>query len=553
MKSILQKTLLSIVCLLCSIGAMAHDFEVDGLYYKITDDNIKTVALTYYGDLHYNVTDKNRYKGSVVIPESVTYEGTTYSVTSIDERTFNDCLELTSVTIPESITKIGAFAFSYCVKLTEVIIPNSVILIENSAFQYCKGMTSLIIGDNVTLIDSWAFDYCQNLTSVTIGSKVTLINEYAFRRCMSLTSITIPSSVTTINNEAFNKCKSLKNVIIADGEETLYLGHNNYDSSNKTGEGLFSDCPIENLYLGRNLSYYDTGDYSPFYNITTLKSVTFGGGFTWIKINLLRSCTGLTEITIPNNIREIGSRALEYCTNLTEITCLATTPINITGLYDPFNGIDKSIPVYVPAGSIEAYKKALSWKEFNNYQGLKANATTNKVYYLDFSNEWDVNEGTLHAIFTNANTGIEITIKGEIVNSSAIFHLAEGNSYATTGVENALYTHVEFTLTNPQAVTRSGETTLTTGALYLADADKYIYNLANKEWIGVNQATDIEETVTESAIEVRGDVVTALGDIYIYNMSGVMVAYGYNEVNISDLAQGVYIILTAQGATKIVL
>ncbi|MBR4989391.1 MAG: leucine-rich repeat domain-containing protein [Bacteroidaceae bacterium] len=122
----------------------------------------------------------------------------------------------------------------------------------------------------VTSIGESAFFYCSGLTSITIPNSVTSIGYGAFSYCSGLTSITIPNCVTSIGNDAFYYCTSLKELRIEDGAETLSLGYDNYD------EGLFYDCPIMILYLGRNFSYrtgYDCG-YSPFYKIKSLKSVT---------------------------------------------------------------------------------------------------------------------------------------------------------------------------------------------------------------------------------------------------------------------------------------
>ena len=96
------KSLLTACLLLCVAAVSAHDFEVDGIYYNITDATNKTVEVT-------SGTDK--YIGSVVIPESVTY-GKTYSVTSIGEYAFCNCSGLTSVVIGNSVTSIGDYAFN---------------------------------------------------------------------------------------------------------------------------------------------------------------------------------------------------------------------------------------------------------------------------------------------------------------------------------------------------------------------------------------------------------------------------------------------------------
>ena len=107
-----------------SFHAMAYDFSYTyqgkTLYYTITSSN--TIEVTYY-NRYYN---DNYVSGDVVIPSSVTNNGTTYSVTSIGDRAFAYCSSLTSVTIPNSVTSIGDAAFLDCSGLTSVTIPNSV-------------------------------------------------------------------------------------------------------------------------------------------------------------------------------------------------------------------------------------------------------------------------------------------------------------------------------------------------------------------------------------------------------------------------------------------
>ena len=167
----------------------------------------------------------------------------------------------------------------------------------------------------VTSIGSSAFSHCSGLTSIVIGNSVTNIGEWAFFYCDGLTSITIPNSVTSIGNYAFRDCTSLKDLRIEDGEGTLSLGYN-YQNNSGAGEGLFYDCPLKTLYLGRNLLYntdYSYG-YSPFRNKGGLTSVTIGNSVTNIRVRAFSSCSGLTSIVIPNSVTSIGGEALSHCT-----------------------------------------------------------------------------------------------------------------------------------------------------------------------------------------------------------------------------------------------
>ena len=105
----MKKCLLFLCLLLTSVYSKAHDFEVDGIYYNITSSTDKTVAVTYRGDSYSSYSDE--YSGSVTIPATVTYSGTTYSVTEIGGYAFGGCTGLTSVNIPNSVTSIGGCAF----------------------------------------------------------------------------------------------------------------------------------------------------------------------------------------------------------------------------------------------------------------------------------------------------------------------------------------------------------------------------------------------------------------------------------------------------------
>ena len=120
--------LLTLLCL--SLSARAHDAEVDGIFYNLDAAN-KTATVTYDGE--YN----NAYSGDVVIPETVTYDGITYSVTSVGEWCFYDCSSLTSITIPNSVKILKYGCFAGCDDLTSITIPNSVKSLGYGCFSGC--------------------------------------------------------------------------------------------------------------------------------------------------------------------------------------------------------------------------------------------------------------------------------------------------------------------------------------------------------------------------------------------------------------------------------
>ena len=120
------------------------------IYYNITSDADKTLAVTYKGSSYSNYSDE--YSGSITIPATVTYNGVAYSVTSIGGSAFRDCRSLTTITLPEGVTSIGDYAFYSCSILNAITIPESVTSIGWDAFQLCNSLTAITLPQGVTSI-----------------------------------------------------------------------------------------------------------------------------------------------------------------------------------------------------------------------------------------------------------------------------------------------------------------------------------------------------------------------------------------------------------------
>ena len=202
MKSL--KHLFTALLLLCSTVATAEKISVNGITYNLVT-KAKTAEV---------IAGSSKYTRDVIIPASVDYNGTTYSVTTIGEEAFYDYSSLTSVNIPNCVTSIGEMAFYGCSSLASIAIPNSVTTIGQEAFYGCSNLTSVNIPNSVTTIRYGAFGGCSSLASVTIGSGVKSVYSETFANCSELTDVyclatTVPSTASNAFNNSYPEYMTL--------------------------------------------------------------------------------------------------------------------------------------------------------------------------------------------------------------------------------------------------------------------------------------------------------------------------------------------------------
>lgn len=359
----MKRFIASLFAALLAAQAWAYDFKSGDLYYNITGDN--TVEVTYQ---IYNISGNYPDLTSVEIPETVSYNGITYTVTCIGSSAFNECGSLTSVTIPNSVTIIESSAFARCEKLTSVNIPASVKYIEDTPFFLCSSLvyneydnalylgnsdnpyhalievksddiTTCHIHSNCKVIAGEAFKYCDNLNSVNIPSSVTGIGTWAFYHCGNLTSIDIPETVTDVSNLAF---VTVKNINYSGTLQGSPWGACNM---NKTPDGdgfIYADDAKTRLtaYVGNaeNVTIPESVTeigYCAFDGCSNLKSVVIPNSVKTISGEVFYNCSNLSSVTIGENVESIGNWAFASC-DLTSVDI----PESVTdiGMY-AFNGV----------------------------------------------------------------------------------------------------------------------------------------------------------------------------------------------------------------------
>ena len=262
-------------------------------------------------------------QGEYVIPNCVT---------SIGERPFFGCKDLTSVTIPNNVKSIGENAFSHCSNLTKVTICSNIIVskkYDSSSICSIFGaqVNEYIIGNDINQIGEYAFYGCKNLTSVKIGNSVTSIEHAAFSGCSNIKSVNIPNSVTSIGSEAFYS-SGLTSIKISSSVTSIGWSAFSGCSSLKSIEIPSSIVSIENY---------------TFHGCSNLKSIIIPDSVTSIGDEVFKSCRSLVSIVIPDSVTKIGygnfcdceklrsivigngikhiDNCFKYCNSLSSIVC----------------------------------------------------------------------------------------------------------------------------------------------------------------------------------------------------------------------------------------
>ena len=310
----MKKQILLLAMILLPLVASADSVEIGGIYYDLISKS-KEAWVT---------NNPNYYKGDVIIPESINYEGIDYKVSTIKEKAFYECRELTSISIPNTVVEIGESAFRGC-GINQIVVPETVCAIGNECFSDCTKLITATLPNSITRIPQNAFGYCYNLSSIVIPESVKSIDDGAFLYCMSLNNIELPKSIKIINSFSFSNCTKLSSIIIPDSVEQI------------------KDWAFENC--------------------TSLSSISFPNSVKSIYSKSFKGCSSLNSITFGWELYSIAVEAFASCINLEKIYCYAE---NVPKIGDEtfYNSQPELISLYVRESLIDKYKESSNWKIF---------------------------------------------------------------------------------------------------------------------------------------------------------------------------------------------
>lgn len=283
-----------------------YDFSYNGApWYLKHSSSIEKVILGPYVESIGTYAFSNCIElSSISVPNSINV---------INKGAFYGCHYLTSVDIPDSVSYIGESAFSNCTKLEDVKLGNGITNISNGTFYKNLSLKNIKIPDNIDTIGNNAFYECNKLESINLGSNIKSIGSDAFHGCNALTSIDIPDSVISLGDRAFRGCDKLESVSIPASVKNLSTATFEYCRN-------LNNIEIENGVNSIGIS--------TFYNCSSLISVDLPESVTSIDGLAFYNCDNFERILIPKSVVNIGDSAFNYCEKLT-IYCYRNSTAHI--------------------------------------------------------------------------------------------------------------------------------------------------------------------------------------------------------------------------------
>lgn len=353
----------------------------------------------YYTTIGNNIVkvrnpDYNCY-GDLIIPDSVSYNGTTYSVYAIDEFAFSNCHYLTSVTIPGSISSFYENAFLACDNLTSFYYMGNIAQWCNISFTSSSLPPNSyhLFVDNMEVID------------LEIPNEVTEINSYAFYNCCSLNTVTIPETITKIGYRTFGNCVNLTTIVF--NPTNCTQGSNSFENS----------TAVTTLIVGNNVTVIAV---NAFRGLSGLTSLNISDSVLTIGDYAFKDCDHVTSIVFGENVQNIGNGAFNGCGQVQVVTAKSVNPATVYGS-SSFGFPDNCI-LHIPCGTSSTYAMTAYWTRF-----FPDNAVEDLMYTFSATTT-DPAKGTVQIITSPNCDNLEAEILASPYHNFRFDHWSDGNT-----------------------------------------------------------------------------------------------------------------------------
>ncbi len=590
-----------------SISAMGQNFVFNGIVYGVTSYEEQTVAV-----MNYSILLNSAYSGSISIPCTVENDGTTYTVTSLDESAFEGCTGVKSLSLPASVRSFGSYCF-YNTNFTTLQMPDSLRTIGDHAFLYsnvgslhlpasfeaygecafwARNLASITVDTSnpyYRSIDGWlyskdsltlcvvpdgvrgavgvpsyvrrlgdmAFGFCQNITSVSLPEGLCRVGSFAFNCCAAINNVVIPSTVLSIGICPFSYCPQLTSLSIASDNshyvmDGLMLYSANYDtliSCHKSGS---------TVTLHPNVKVV-----GGFENNSWVRNIDIPSSVTELSDNCFNGCS-LTTIALPAHMTRIGALAFGENKKLTSITLPQTLLLMGEGA---FAWCEKLTSVVIPDSL-----KIIPKEAFNSCPHLVSVVWGNAVEEVGYAAFWAMAATDLVLPETLKKVD-DLAFAACSNNLRRVTFLGQTDTIGEAVFRHANLDCLRFKAVVPPAITGNGplydinhldSIVVPCGHIDAYLSDSYWGQFADKLVedcnIGVDEVADVMIEVypnpTTGKVKIHGLAVEN-PTIELYDMSGRPVAQFYNTTTfeISHLPNGTYIarVLTPAGHSRIKL
>lgn len=508
----------------------------------------------------------------VTIPDTIMDGSTVYTVTELAEEAFSNCKSLTEVTLPATIKFSRNKAFYYCSNLATVNVADPVAFCQitfaagnaNPVFYaealYCKGklVTEIALPEGDTIVQPWGFYYNKGLKQITLPSTIKTLSSYCLANLPTGIKLSIPTSVENIEKYALSATPI---------EELILPNLKHIDEY-----GLASVKEIKRLVLPET---FETIPKSAFSSLTTLEEIVFPKKINRVE-NLAFAELGLRKMELPESLKFIGDQAFWRMDSLTSLTINANVDtIGHRAFYNTKAGIITKVTMkatvlpycvpnskgvletfttatyanatlMVPKGSLETYKNAAPWSNFEKIE--EYDPTTEGKVVTDGNVKYTITSASdFTAVASAANTNItSADIKGSITYSGTTFTVEAIAADGFAGCSKLTEITIPDYITSIGAGAFAGCTALTKAS-----------SSSLKTWMGIDFADAKANPLSAAGhLVINGSEITALtlpdslSTVKPYTFYG---ATGITSLKATTLNAGTYSFAGCKGLTSIQL